>query len=1153
MRFVSLRLAGFKSFVEPTELNIETGLTGIVGPNGCGKSNLVEALRWVMGETRVKQMRGGEMDDVIFAGTDTRPARNVAEVCLAIDNRERKAPAPFNDTDAMEIVRRIERGTGSSYRVQGRDVRMRDVQLLFADAATGAHSPSLVSQGKIGEIINAKPTARRALLEEAAGISGLHSRRHEAELKLRAAEQNLARVDDVLTTLDTQHQSLKKQARQAARYRNLSHLIRRAEAIVLHWRWQDVERTLAEADQRLKAATDLVTERTEEAARAAAALAEGQAGLPDLRTAEREAASEVARLTQARETLDAEERRVRSALSELAARLQQIAGDEPRETALREDARAALARLEAEIAEITAAGESAAETARETEAALSVAQTEMEAQEREVARLTEAVAAAEAQRAALRREITESEARTARLSQRLAEVERDRAAAAAEAVGEADMAAAEARQTFAEDALRQARLEAEAAVQARRAAEAELDGARRELRAAEGELSRISAEAQGLRQVLAQGRGDGAQPVIDRTNVQPGYEAALGAALGEDLSGSVEDGAAASWRLRPGLDYGPDLPPGVEPLSRFVEAPPELARRLGQIGVVPEGADGDMLAGMLWQGQRLVDRAGQLWRWDGYGVRAGAPSAAAVRLGLRNRLTTLEAQVAASGEKVQAARGRVETLDQAAREAARRVDTAQTGVNTANAESNAARDARAALMRKAEAVAGRLKTLGEQAERVAADLTQDANRRRAAEERLSEIPDPAATRARLDGIRAGLAETRSRFISLKTEHERLVREAEARKRRSGEIARETAAWQTRNESAGKQIEVLAERRTAAVAEQERLAARPAEIEAERATIADTARAAEATRQAAADALAAAEAAVRAADQSLKAADAALGAAREDRVRAEAALDSAHEHHDATTTLIRERLDCAPDGVLAAGEIEPGETLPELAQAQGRFDRLVKERDTMGPVNLRAEEEAAELEQQIAGMQAEKADLVAAIAKLRQGIGALNREGRDRLVTAFQAVNTHFESLFGRLFGGGKAHLALVDSEDPLEAGLEVMASPPGKKLQSLSLLSGGEQTLTALSLLFAVFLTNPAPICVLDEVDAPLDDANVDRFCILLDEIARETGTRFLLVTHHRLTMARMDRLFGVTMTERGISQLVSVDLQEAARIRASA
>jgi chromosome segregation protein len=1178
MHFAKLRLTGFKSFVEPTELTIEPGLTGIVGPNGCGKSNLVEALRWVMGENRVKQMRGGEMDDVIFAGTTSRPARNLAEVALLVDNAARKAPAAYNDQTEFEVVRRIEREKGSAYRIGGRDVRARDVQLLFADLASGAHSPALVSQGRIGAIIQAKPTERRALLEEAAGISGLHSRRHEAELKLKAAETNLARLDDVLTTLDAQYQALKKQARQAARYRNMSDLIRRAEAISLHLAWNDATAHRDTAIQRFAAAEQTVAEIAGRAAHAATELANAQATLPDLRKAEAEAAARLARLGLAREQLDAEEGRVQQALAEIESRLQQLAADQERERAQAADAEAALAGLAAERGEIEAADAGAADSARENAAELNSVRTDVETLDTELARATEAVAKTEAERAALAREIAELTDRATKLEARLAEARGERAKLDA-AASEFDphLRAAEDAVTAAEATLGAARAEAETIETQQRAAQEEENAAREALRRAEAELAKLDAEASALDAVLKAAATHDRTPVLDKITVVAGYETALGAALGEDLTAPLDHDAPIHWRGIGAAGPALTLPPGCEPLARHVVAPPELSWRLSQIGVVDTEARGAELAGRLAQGQRLVSRDGALWRWDGYTVRAGAPSAAATRLAQRNRLEELAGARTAATATAEGARTRYAAAQEAGREAQARDRAARDAAQKLYGELTSARDARAALARQAAAGAARLAGLTEQIDRLTQDLADHETRRAAAQARLDELPDPTAARAKLVQDRAELGRRRARLTELESTHDRLTREAAARAHRRSDIARESTAWVGRLDSARHQLDLLDQRNAQTIEERDRLAARPAEIEAERVLLLDKLQAAEAERQADADRLAAAEAAVAEADRALKAVEAEHGSAREERVRCEGALQQAEHDRSELTTRIRERLDCAPEETLTVGGLEPGDDLPTKEQITARLERLIRERDTMGPVNLRAEQEAADLETQIESMQTEKDDLVQAIARLRQGIASLNREGRERLMTAFDTVNKHFQELFVKLFGGGRAHLALhtpqppappegqaegaaaipveapAHRDDPLEAGLEVFASPPGKKLQNLSLLSGGEQALTALALLFAVFLTNPAPICVLDEVDAPLDDANVDRFCTLVEHISRTTHTRFIVVTHHRLTMARMDRLFGVTMAERGVSQLVSVDLRQAERMRAMA
>ena len=423
LNFKKIRVLGFKSFVDPTELFIEPGLTGVVGPNGCGKSNVVESLKWVMGETSAKQMRGTEMEDVIFSGTQDRPSRNIAEVTLTLDNTERKAPAQFNDADELEVTRRIEREKGSNYRINGKEVRARDVQLLFADQATGARSTALVSQGRIGTVINAKPAQRRLLLEEAAGITGLHSRRHEAELRLKGAEANMERLDDILVTLDAQMNNLKKQARQATRYRNLSDHIRKAEATLFHILWSNAETARDTARAQLKEAEHAVTELTQRAAQATTRQAQAAEGLPELRQGEAQVAAELQRLTLAREGLDEEEARITQTMTETQGRLEQTARDREREQGLMTDAAEAIQRLAAEKQDIETAQTQEADdltAAAEARAAADVAVAEMD---REVDRDTNDLAAAEARRNALNQRLAELENRLNRLAQRAADAQ----------------------------------------------------------------------------------------------------------------------------------------------------------------------------------------------------------------------------------------------------------------------------------------------------------------------------------------------------------------------------------------------------------------------------------------------------------------------------------------------------------------------------------------------------------------------------------------------------------------------------------------------------------------------------------------------------------------------------------------------------------
>jgi chromosome segregation protein len=1153
VHFTKLKLVGFKSFVDSTEMPIEPGMTGIVGPNGCGKSNLVEELRWVMGETSAKRMRGGEMDDVIFAGNTGRPARNVAEVMLALDNSDRSVPSQFNGAEALEVSRRIDRGVGSHYRVNGSEVRARDVQLLFADAATGAHSTAMVSQGRVGAIISAKPTERRALLEEAAGITGLHSRRHEAELRLRAAEANLSRLEDVIVTLEAQFQTLKKQARQAQRYRTIADQLRKAEAVLIHLQWTEAKARIEAARQTLAEAESAVASATETAAIAAREQADGAALLPGLRQGEAEAAAALQRLTLARGALEQEEQRVQQQQGEADRRRQQVEGDILRERALLEDAAAAQERLAEEEAQLTEASAREGDALDEAEHQANDSQAQVETTETELAQLTQSIAEGEARQSALARRLDELAERLRRLDQRAEATRVEHERLTAETEQDLELVAAKHRLDETEGQLAEAETRRGEAEQALSAAETAVVEARNGQQAAQSVHAKLAAEVSTLGELFVGTESASQPPLIDQLQVDPGYEAALGVALGDDLTASTDLAAPVHWQSVGEGSGVATLPAGAEPLSRFVTGSPVLLRRLHQIGVVEDEATCRTLADQLSQGQRLVSKDGAMRRWDGYTVAVGAPSPAAVRLRQRNRLYEVKRDLEAATAALEQAQEILTQANETRRAAAAEADAARAAGRDAY---KAVDDARAALGQEQRRLAGavsRLTVLQRTAEETAAEHAETDAQRQQAETDRAALPDLGGARERVAELKPRLAEERGRLIEHRAAVERLKREAAIRAERQSAVTRERGSWAQRSEAAQRQLETHQQRLNEIGEEIERLARLPAELAQQRERLLDEIDGATAARQTAADQLAEAETKLAGFDRALKSAEHELGQARENRVRAEGLLAQAEQAGALVSERSQERLEVAPAEALALAELGESPELPEREAIEGRIQRLTRERENIGPVNLRAESEAEELEQQIGGMQNERNDLVSAIARLRQGIASLNREGRERLLAAFEVVNGHFQQLFTRLFGGGRAHLALTEAEDPLEAGLEIMASPPGKKLQVMSLLSGGEQALTALSLLFGVFLTNPAPICVLDEVDAPLDDANVDRFCDLVEELARSTTTRFLVITHHRLTMARMDRLFGVTMAERGVSQLVSVDLQRAAELRQSA
>ena len=1146
VRLTRLRLNGFKSFVDPTDLVIHAGLTGVVGPNGCGKSNLLEALRWVMGENRASAMRGSGMEDVIFNGAASRGARHFAEVALILDNTDRLAPAGFNDADQIEITRRITRDAGSAYRCNTKEVRARDVQMLFADASTGSHSPALVRQGQIAELISAKPKARRRILEEAAGISGLYARRHEAELKLAGTEANLLRVDDVLEALAQQLSLLTRQAKQAERYRDLSEQVRKAEGMLLWRRWReaDLARAVAEAALRDRLIALAQAEATARGLTSGRETAE--AALPPRREEEAIASAILQRLTLERDALSDQEARALAQIDTLKGRANQLQRDMEREAALNRDAGEVVSRLGWEIDQLQRANDGHEDRLAEVVEAAREAGATLAAREATLAELTEDAARLAARHQSAQRLLSDSLASLTRAEAEAAQavLGQDQAALAVDAAGAAFAVAETARDTALATGVA-----TEAALVAAETARAETLVHEVQARAArslaEGEAGALRAEVAALTRLVEREAKGGAQ-LLDQIEVEPGYETALGVALADDLlNPAVADGAASGWVDLPPYDRPQPLPAGTEPLSARVKAPPLLARRLAQIGLVAR-EKGFHLHAALQPGQRLVSLEGDLWRWDGLRAGAGdAPSAAALRLQQINRLARLKRELTgleAVAETAIAAHALVEArlrelaaADTRAREARRAADAGLAEAHRALARAEADRSIATGKLDAARLALARLTDEGLAAR----------TRLIEAQAAMAGLGDLDAARGAVEAAKITVEAARLTMMTRRAAQDEVRREGEARVRRRQDAAKELASWKSRLETAARRTDELTDRLAATEAELATARLEPADIAARRDALVEAMATAEVRRSAAADALASAEAALREAQIAERDAERLAGEARETRARAEAKLDATREGVALAAHRIREEDDRTPDELLARLRTAP-DAMPGAEELEIEVGRLKRQREALGAVNLRAEEDAKAVEAEYDQLAAEKVDLEEAVKKLRSGIAGLNKEGRERLLTAFAQVNANFATLFTHLFGGGEARLELVESDDPLEAGLEILCQPPGKKLATLSLLSGGEQTLTAMALIFGVFLTNPAPICVLDEVDAPLDDANVTRFCDLLDEMTKQTDTRFLVITHHAVTMARMDRLFGVTMAEQGVSQLVSVDLRKA-------
>ena len=1150
MKFNKLRLTGFKSFVEPSEFIIERGLTGVVGPNGCGKSNLVEALRWVMGENSYKNMRASGMDDVIFSGSGNRPARNTAEVGLYLDNFDRTAPAAFNDADEIQVTRRIERQNGSVYRINGKEARAKDVQLLFADASTGARSPSMVGQGRIGELINAKPQARRQLLEEAAGISGLHSRRHEAELRLRAAETNLERLEDIVAQMESQIESLKRQARQANRFKMLSADIRAREAMILHVRWMQARDAENEAQTALNEATVIVAEKAQKQMEAAKQQAISGLKLPELREEEAKAAAGLQRIQIASVQLEEEANRLVRRRDELMRRLSQLGEDISREERLAADNSVFLDRLAAEEAELQDMLAESGIEADELRTVFEDAGRRLSESEAALAAITAERAEAAARRNQLDRLIRDLAERRQRL-----ERQRSETVAELEAIDEKLAAlddpaerreAVEAAEIALED-ITLAAEEAEAALAEARALELSARGPVEEARST---LNGLETEARTISRMLAAASGAGNfVPVAEMIRVDRGYEAALGAALGDDLDTPVDASAPARWTVNPIDGADPALPAGVEPLLDHVTAPEELVRALAQVGVV-EAARAAEIMPKLAAGQRLVTVEGAVYRWDGHVAGAEAPGAAALRLSQKNRLSELEAEIDDARIAVSEAESGLADAQATVATTERSLSDTRERVRFSTRQLAEARDALAAAERAAGELMRRRDVIAEAASQLAAQIEEIAQQEEDARIEFEDGPDLSDVDERLASQQATVAGDRDRLAEARARYEGRHRENEQRRRRLVAIAQERTTWTERAASAADHIESLRDREEEAREEMAGLEAAPEEFEERRQALMTEIQKAEAARRSAADRLVEAENLQRDSDRGAASALSELAEAREKRGRAEERLVSAAEKRHDAEQRIGDALNVPAHEAFRFTGLAVDAAIPDMRDIEREVDRLKMERERLGAVNLRADEEQKELSDRLTALTRERDDIIDAIRKLRGAIQSLNREGRERLLAAFDVVNTQFQRLFTHLFGGGTAELQLIESDDPLEAGLEILARPPGKKPQTMTLLSGGEQALTAMALIFAVFLTNPAPICVLDEVDAPLDDHNVERYCNLMDEMAASTETRFIIITHNPITMARMNRLFGVTMAEQGVSQLVSVDLQTAELLR---
>ena len=1140
MRFDRLRLDGFKSFADKAEIDIEPGLTGIVGPNGCGKSNLLEALKWALGETSAKRMRGEGMDDVIFGGTEKRPARNVAEVGLYLDNRMRTAPPGMNDDDTLEIVRRIERGQGTAYKANGRPIRLKDAQILFQDNASGAGSSAIVSQGRVSALINAKASERRGVLEEAAGVAGLTTRRNDFRNKLAQTETNLARAEDALAEAGYQGGQLRKQMRALQRWREFDSRIRTTAATMLLSRLMAANAKLQEANAKHEANEKRITDAMLGAAAATARREKALAALPLLREARTNADIEAARSHARLESIDSEAERFAKELFELQQRDLELSADRAREDQSIDEAKRSLLQRQEEQAELAEIRAGDAERLELQSDAVEDAATRVEKADAALAQLSSMLASAEAERAALRKQREEAERRLAGVEARLKQAE-DRLGSASAALPDA---ADTAERSAAVESLAEA---VESMASEIERTEADLEGVRVRLDHANAavaalgkDVARKQAELEGLASI--QEDGESKNPVSTRIRISPGYEMAVAAALGDALRAGEDEAEALWWRT----DARAEPVRAEWPvLSEFVDGVPALVPFLSRVVVVDETALETEFP--LEPGVVHVTRSGRFRRWDGFGGRRAGDSveAALVR---RARMAVLQDELSKDEPRLLAARGEAERLRQDLELLRQTEARLRHEMKGAADRLKAERDA--LMRRQAE---------GEDARREMAVAESEARAIRverqtalqefgATGDALAAIPEDGDAQARLQSAKAELTKAREAESSARVALERINNEQAARRARSDALMREMAEWQRRLQQATERRADLSRR----YEEMDRLRkdletrkATPAEAREEARAAAEAARA---TAEGAAARMDAGENERNAAEEESRRMEAEVSTCREARATILGMIAQAQAAVEAVEAAAAERLSANVESLQVIAGVQDGAILQDAGILEAQLHRLETERDNFGPVNFLAEQELEEHEKRLGEMEKGRQEIRDAIVRLNEGIARIEEEARGRLEDAFSTIDASFGRLFVNLFGGGQAHLKLV-GEDILDAGVEIYASPPGKRLQILSLLSGGEQTLTAMALIFAAFLSNPSPICVLDEADAALDDSNTDLLIRLVESMASQDATRFLVVTHNPLTMARMNRLFGVTMQERGISTVSRIDLDAALEI----
>lgn len=1140
MKFQSVRISGFKSFLEPTEIQMNMGLTGVVGPNGCGKSNIVEAIKWIMGENSARQMRGDGMDDVIFSGTNERPSRNFAEVSIKLDNSEKKAPAIFNHYDEIEITRKIEREKGSVYRVNGKQVRARDIQLIFADNGTGARSSGIVGQGRIAQIIDSNPEDRRVILEEAANIKGLHSRRHEAELKLKGASDNLDRLSDIEQTYKEQLIELEKQGRKAARYRSVGERIRKAEATLFFNLMNNAKKEANDLDIQLKKANENVSQGQIKVAEHIKSQLHLANKIPDLKKDEAEKAATLQTLNITKIKLDEEKSSAQNTLQNIINQINLINNDIARESEIKEDAKKSLSTLLTEEKNLKEDSENFSTKITKATDLVKKLRSISDAADDKLSTITSEIYSIKSDKSDLEKRINNLKQKIEVTQNQLANFN-------------------------IEDDKNRFKLDKEKIINLKKLIQENNqlnDGYKVELEKLEKletrlieekntavfEFNKVNLEFDSLSTLL--GRDTLNSNTLEKTigNIN-NLEEAIGSVLGETLLAPIlsDDQSTENttyWRDDFKTISPASLPESVIPIVTKITKSSILDTALKGVGIVNNKEIAFKLQKKLTFGQALTTPSGGLWRWDGFVQPQGVQNSYSERLQQIARLRLLQNKLPSLEENQSLSEKRLDECFNNIKKYKDDLSNLQVKLSSLISESNQLELQNTKVESKllsSEALIKELKNTERMSLEELSELEKEFN---------NSVNLPSLLAEELK-VRNNADQSRNELTDAMAAEQQIKSEESFQSRNLIQLGHQKENWKVREEEAKTRLISLEERLKTSQDEKNRLSTLPESFEKKEAELNIKIEEAISNRNIAADQLVKNETSLNDADKQVREAEKVVSTLREEMIKIEALLNLSKAKIQNIEERVFEKLKIKSTELNKfINTKEEDQPIKSIEILEKTLQRLLNERETLGAVNLRAEDEMNEMLNKIEVMSKERVDLEEAIAKLRSGIFELNKEGRQRLKESFEEVNENFKQLFQKLFGGGNAELRLVGNEDPLQAGLEVLASPPGKKMQLLSLLSGGEQALTAISLIFSVFLCNPAPICILDEVDAPLDDTNVGRFCDLLNQIVDETNTYFMVITHHRLTMAKMDRLFGVTMEQKGISKLVSVDLEQASRIR---